>query len=1037
MAKGLQLSDTVLANGQNEGIERAVLPLPQLSYVQNARMRKTGRWGKRWGHINVDTTYLGTGTGNIRCVGGAGNSGFAIVDDACNSYSSANSQFVNPAAVTGTLSTLAYRIQRAVSGWLPGRSFFPAPARSFQRQTTTPCGSCYALGALWTVIQYENPLIAGDQNMLVVATDPNDQTLIFAQDFAPTTTGFGGNFYPKLIACGNTVVLTYMSAIGAGNYLVAARSCTSLASTFGAETALTGAGVSAYDSSGYSSTQFLVGVASAANVNAIIFNASPLTLSVALAGTEVALTCSIVGSAASGVFLAYNTAAPATKVAVFTAALAALTGTAAMSGFSVFGNARPLITLKQTTGARVVMNPFFSTAGANPSYGVFRIRDVTAAAAPGARTLTQRGLFPRSQPFAIGAAVYLWTHTEVSNNGRYATLITLPDPAGVAADSDVSCPLEMTVQDYITSIDAGQVVPDLNGLPAVTKLGSTAYYAVPVPTLYTLPGGAVLSGHDFRILQTKHYTDVASARSVQALYADSSSFAPMGAITVVDDRGASELGFVHAPGLGTPVPAAGAGSLTPSSDYYYTAVFKTRNSLGRYQQSAPIPPVKITMGVGQNQNSLSYIGLELSAKTSSEVEIYRTLSNGQTYYLNGIYDSTLRTTSVLDQMSDAVLSAQPALYIQVGQTLPNVPPPGARFGCVGGQRLWLGGLIRADLVQCSKLIFGDQSPSFADNDAFRIVLPSDCTGIAWMDAITMFTSEGIYIATGDGPDDSGIGDFGGLTRLPFALGCIEPRSVVTIDDGTFFQTSRGLYLLPRGFGTPVPAGDMVMDTLAAFPVITGNATLVKATEQSVHWTCVNTAGTAGRRIVYDLAHKAWSIDTIAEQTVGFTSPMSGTGQWLGGEVAIFGANTSSGSGIQSSSSAFVEAQGTATIPMLLRTGDVRPFGSSANGIVERYCVLGELRSACTVQINTVTDQNVAAGPVGTSRAFALAGGDTQVGQNAYIQADMGQSQRRDVTSVQIELSESSGVEGFAFISIGLETGPNEGMRKTQPADRIT
>ncbi len=548
MAKGLQLSDTVLAAGQNEGIERAVLPLPQLNYVQNARMRKGGRWGKRWGHSNVDPAFLGsvTGIGAIRCVGGSNNSGFAIVDDACNSFSSANSRFTNPASVrpTSLFGTMGYRVQGAVSGWLPDRSFFPAPARSLQHQSTTPCGSCFALGALWTVIQYENPLIAGDQNMLVVATDPLDQTLIFAQDFAPTTTGFGGNFYPKLIACGGTVVLTYMSAIGAGNYLIAARSCVALAGTFGAETALTGAGVLAYDSSGYSSTQFLVGVASAANVNAILFDAATLALATARAGTEVALTCSIVGSAASGVFLAYNTAAPATKVAVYTAGLAALTGTAAMSGFSVFGNARPLITLKQTTGARVVMNPFFSAAAAgNPSYGFFRIRDVTAAAAPGARILAQRGLFPRSQPFAIGAAVYMWTHTEVSTNGRYATLISLPDPSSVTVDSDVSCPLEMSVQDYIVSIDAGAANADLNGLPAVTKIGATASYAVVMPTLYTAPGGAVASGNDFRVLQTRHFTDVASARSVPALYADSSSFAPMGAVTVIDDRGASELGL--------------------------------------------------------------------------------------------------------------------------------------------------------------------------------------------------------------------------------------------------------------------------------------------------------------------------------------------------------------------------------------------------------------------------------------------------------------------------------------------------------------
>lgn len=1036
MAKALELSDTILASGQNEGIERAILPLPQLSYVQNARMRKLGRWGKRWGHASLSLTNLGTGTGNVRAVGGSNASCFAIVDDRCCGYNQTAAAFVLPSAVAPVTGAVYPRIPGAVSGWLPDTSFFPVPARSLQNQTTTPCSSCYALGYLWTAAQSTDPAVATDKAIRVVATDPNDQTVVFSQDFVAAAGTFGGIFYPKLITCGSTVVLTYTDAFGAGTFRVSARNLTSLAGGFGAAVVLL-SGITGYDASAYSATQFIAvftqtgGGGSAAT---LVLDATTLGgvggVGITDSSASPITSCSIVGSVAAGIFVGYGVAATTTaKVKVFTAGFGAVTGTATLGAFEA---TKPLLALLQGGGVRCVFGININgTAGA--PYGFFRLRDVSAAAVAGANTCIQYETYPISIPFSIGPSVYMWTKTETGGPG-YATLIRLPPPGGYSASADISCPLELSTQDYLVSTGQGTAQTDTAGIPTVAQIGTTASYAVPVPTLYTAPGQSVTTGHDFRILQAKHYTDVMQRRSVQTLYADSGSFVPLGSLTRVDDRGAAEEGFVHQPTVDTPTPSAGGG-LTASSTYFYTAVFKSRNSQGRFEISAPATPVKVVMGVGQGTNNVQINALGLTARASVQIEVYRTLSNGPTYYLLAVIDSVLPSVGIVDTKADSVIAGNATLYVQSGQTLQNSFPPPSRFGCVGGQRLFLGGLIRPDIVQASKLIFGDQSPSFADNDAFRIVLPSACTGLAFMDTVTMFTTEGIYIATGDGPTDDGLGDFGGLTRLPFSLGCIEPRSVITVDDGTYFQSARGLYLLPRGFGTPVPAGDMVMDTLAAFPIITGVATLTKTTEQTILWTCVNTGGTAGVRIVYDLVHKAWSVDQVFDVGLGASAPMSGIGQWIGGETVTFGPNVlTSTSALQVSNSGFVEAQpNSGPINMILRTGDMRPFGSSARGIVQRYAVMGELRSACTVNTLMTTDQTVT--PSSPSRVFTGVAPDTVVGANAYIQVDMGAAQRRDVTAMKLELSESSTTEGFAFISMGLETGPNEGMRLTQPADR--
>jgi hypothetical protein len=169
---GTDITDTLLTAGQNEGVERSVLPMPQLATVVNARLRKQSRWGKRYGHTSLSTTNLGTGTNSPRCIGGSSNGGFAIVDDQCNGYNETTSTFVSPSFVMPATLATNPRIPGAVSGWLPDTSFFPVPARSFQRQKTTPCASCYAIGYLWTAIQYENPFNSTDQMIRVRGDGP-------------------------------------------------------------------------------------------------------------------------------------------------------------------------------------------------------------------------------------------------------------------------------------------------------------------------------------------------------------------------------------------------------------------------------------------------------------------------------------------------------------------------------------------------------------------------------------------------------------------------------------------------------------------------------------------------------------------------------------------------------------------------------------------------------------------------------------------------------------------------------------------------
>jgi len=447
--------------------------------------------------------------------------------------------------------------------------------------------------------------------------------------------------------------------------------------------------------------------------------------------------------------------------------------------------------------------------------------------------------------------------------------------------------------------------------------------------------------------------------------------------------------------------------------------------------SAPATPAKVSITGSNKTITLSITALYLSGRKNAQIEIYRTLADGQTFYLIATLTAGGQggdQITYTDIAADAVISANPVIYTQVGQQLANGFPPASRFGCTGGARAYVGGLLRGDVAVASKLIVGDQPATFTDGDAFKIIVPADLTGIAWMDSLVTFTAEGIYVSSGEGPTDDGVGDFGTASRLPFQIGCIEPRSVITVDEGTFFQSNRGLYLLPRGFGAPTAAGDVVMTTLEAFPVITGVAAMVKPTEQTIRWSCVKKDDPfhQGVQIVYDLVHKAWSIDRP-----GAGSGESGTmvlGPWLGNEVASAMANVSQS--IRVTDNSFGDAG--SPIRMSLTTGDIRPFGVQSRGPVQRFGILSELRSPCTLEVRRGTDR----GGNFTARVFSGVLPDDQVGDLNYTQVDLGPLELRSIVALLIELAEESNHEGLAFIALSIERGTSDGLRLEKPADRI-
>lgn len=1052
----VSVSDVQFSAGQNEGIERSILPLPQFAAVQNARLRKAGRWGKRYGTAQFATTqdsagaFLGSGTQNIRTLG----SGFVVVDDLCYLFDSVSGHWISPRASV-SVGPLLPRVPGAISGWRPAGSSWPMPLPN-AIQELTPAAMTLALGYLWIACTYKDPahLSTPDQIIRVIAINPSDQTLVFQQDIAAAGPGNGGNIQPRLLTCGSVVVLTYITFTGGGNGNLAARSLTSLGSGFGAERALFIAGVrfATHDACATGVNSFAICYPDVVgnNVRVASVNASTLVISTTSPAGPVA--GSVIGvSLTSGNGLpVYVTATSLvvstvhTQVLVYDAGLVGVVGTANIDATSGVASQTSYSALLPGGGVRCSYGYYPDNGATDQNH--FSWVDVSSSAVVSPNGAGKQYRFrPCSRPFTIGGEVYQWvTSSDVAVGFGYATLIRLPNiaeyPNAAAGSNIVSCPVEMSCQDFLIRSTNGIVAPSLAdfsaGLVMPILLDGVAQYAALLPSLLDTPDTSVPFSSSFRVILATHFTNVPMRLSVRPVNYGGDGLVPGGVLSRVTRQGVTEEGFFSSPSIYSLTPS-GLGGTILNGTYQYTYIYVSTDTLGKTEFSAPAPPVSVTLAGGNSQVIVSMLTIAISARPNTRIQVYRTLNNGSIFYLVGSVDGSIQSgplASFVDGEPDIVIATHEIIYVQVGLELPNAPPPPCNIALAASQRIWLAGLLLTNVVHASKLLLGDQSPAWADSDTHRIVLPEAITGLAWMDNLVVFTATGIYIVSGDGPDDSGqSGQFSAPIRLPFELGCIESRSVITVEQGTFFQTPRGLYMLPRGFGDPVPAGDFVMDTLALFPIITGAAVLTKPLEHTVRWSCCDTINSHGVHLIYDLVHNSWSVDRIGNQNFapGNNSfPACSITPWFTGELAFAGNQLVNAT--FSATSSDYDDNGT-NIVMQLQTGDVRPFGLTQHGIVSRFMVLAELRSAATLFLTKVSD----AGSSTVTRIFSGVAPDYVVGNVAYTECGLGNMELRDLTKLDLTFRESSTLEGLAFIGLAIETAESQGMSKLKPLDRVT
>jgi hypothetical protein len=1032
--------------GQNEGTERAVLPVGQFSYVQNARYRKLQRLGKRFGYskrtsLDANGVALGNGNGRINCLGPL----FCAVDDVFYRRNEFNG--------TWSVEPSGQDVQDECAIWNRFPEVMPAPIidppvqdHPANGNAAPYSGMTTGLGLIWTA---EARIFDVAWYVFISAVDPDTSTVVFTQELSLFGTAATSDTPGvQLLSTDSTIMLMVDEFTAGVKSAVRIYSLTTLIAGFG-----TGTSIPCIQSAAnyYPTSANLLLFAYVLTASPTVFRVGTLDPStgavvqlsgVASVGNKTRL--SIFGRSAGGVCCSFFDATDQ-QVQVLDAAFVQ-TGFFAVTATVVTAVGPVMFAERLSAPTYTLVAIFKDVIAAGPTVDVcafdFSELGVVPASAP-----RQRNSEAISQPFTVSSTVdevYIWLRGTATDALGVATLVRVPHQTEWEVPSSAGVfPAQATVDDRdvpapLAARSAGPPFPTprqmSNGYNALLNYTRSSFVA----------GATAQLVRSVALVPVRHLTEgpryamscVVPVIDRQFVAGGQPQWVSNGALS------AQEAGFIQQPlSIAAPVESTTGGGLTLLATYSYTVVFESSVG-GVTERSAPAVPVTITLTGGNETVTTRWIVAEMSARRQVSGKIYRTAANGSVFYFVNKFDAKpddFRWFSFVDVRADSDIIQNEALYINIGQEVAASNVPACSFANTGGNRLWCGGGFSGNIVQASKQFAPHLAPEFADDDAWRVTLPANCTGAAWCDSEVLFTQEGIYIVNGDGPDVAGVGFFT-TTRLPFNIGCIDWRSVVTCDLGVMFQSARGLYLLPRGFGTPV-AMDQVLDTLTTYPIITSARSDYNSTggadnsEQIVQWTAVaDEAATSGVVITFDLAYKAFYVDTF-----GADYPAVFQSGWAGDAVQA-PALATVGSGGASKWHPFrvwdTNAYSDEGLPIEFKTvtGDVRPWGTFGHGVVERLGFLGEMRSACTVNVTKTTDKGTrAADP----RVYTAAAPDPLVGQSFYLAVDLGQPEQKDVTTLRTEVSESSTLEGVTLSAMVTELGNNpQNFKLLRIADRI-
>jgi hypothetical protein len=363
--------------------------------------------------------------------------------------------------------------------------------------------------------------------------------------------------------------------------------------------------------------------------------------------------------------------------------------------------------------------------------------------------------------------------------------------------------------------------------------------------------------------------------------------------------------------------------------YYYQVTYEWVDAKGQIHRSAPsVQDRREVASTSNDRIILTIPTLQLTAKVAParsnvRIVIYRGLVNDfQVMYRLGEIENNPAVDTVTFNDSNAitptVLATQPVLYT-TGGVVENIAPSSCSTVTLHKNRLFLGGLDEIGFISYSKEFVSGEGVAFSDFFTIPVDPASgNVTALASMDdKLIIFKKDAIYSLVGDGPLDTGAQNNFSLPQfITSDLGCENPRSVASINDGILFKSDKGIYLLTRDLQT-VYVGQGVED----FNNLTISSAVVLEDVNEVRFTTSD-----GIALVFNYEFNQWSTFSNYEAV----SAINGLGSYL---------HLKSDGTVRKESSAYLDAG--AKIKMAIETSWLAFAGIQGYQRIRSWMLLGD------------------------------------------------------------------------------------------------
>ncbi len=419
----------------------------------------------------------------------------------------------------------------------------------------------------------------------------------------------------------------------------------------------------------------------------------------------------------------------------------------------------------------------------------------------------------------------------------------------------------------------------------------------------------------------------------------------------------------------------------------------------------------------------------ITTNRSVYVDVYRSIgTSGSTYYFLTRLKSPANRPYVyfFDGIPDSAIDQNPVLYT-TGGVQETHAPPSCTDAILHRNCVWIAGCDDPRQIWISKPLEYAIVPEF--NDDRVLFVPEPVVAIQNMDScVYAFSTSTIYRIVGEPPNATGAG--GSLQNpeaLPNSFGCVNPRSVVLIEDGIVFESARGLMLLDRG--GYVKDFHNIQTTLDEFPVIQDaildttlrHSNLVLSVKESED-------STTGRLLVRDQATKNWSVWKIQDGT-SIDSLAIHNGRLVAAPgqepyALVCGAEDST---CVSDLGEWIE--------MRIKTPEVHLADLVGFQRVWKCKALGRGQSPCIVHMDEYTDYGASANQ--TLELDLTAGTDAKTELELYFSHQRCQSASVEIYDEQpTDWNGTTGGEGISWNAAAFEVGVEARPNRTNPSNRV-